>query len=268
MTIKTDAAAGQLSTTAAEIYDRDFVPALFGQFAPMLAEAAGIGPGAAVLDVACGTGIAALAARDRAGPSGSVTALDINPGMLAVARAKSDGVAWIEGAAEALPFEDHRFDAVLCQFALMFLADRSRALGEMARVTRPGGRIALLTWERLERSPGYGRLVPLVRDIVGPEAAEALTAPFTLGDPAEIAAELARAGLDVTEQRILTGTARHASLAAWIDTEIGGWTLADMVTREQLAALKVAAAPLFSPYIGPDGRVAFPAPAHLTLIRV
>ena len=266
MTTMTDAAAGQVSMTAAEIYERDFVPALFGQFAPMLARAAGIAPDENVLDVACGTGIAALAALNRA--AGSVTALDINPGMLAVARTKSEKVTWVEGAAEALPFDDQRFDAVLCQFALMFLADRTRGLREMARVTRQGGRIALLTWEALERSPGYDRLVPLVREIVGPEAADALTAPFVLGDMADIKAELAQAGLEMAEHRILTGTARHGSLDAWIDTEIGGWTLADMVTRDQLAALKVAAAPLFADYTGADGQIAFPAPAHLILIRM
>lgn len=266
MTKMTDAAAGQVSMTAAEIYDRDFVPALFGQFAPMLAEAVGIAPDERVLDVACGTGIAALAALDRG--AGPVTGIDINPGMLAVARAKTDRVDWVEGAAEALPFDDHRFDVVLCQFALMFLADRTRALREMARVTRSGGRIALLTWEALDRTPGYDRLVPLVRKIVGPEAAEALSAPFVLGDTADIEAELDRAGLAMAEHRILTGTARHSSLDAWIDTEIGGWTLADMVSPDELAALKAAAAPVFAHYISGDGRVAFPAPAHLIHIGV
>lgn len=266
MTTMTNAEAGQVSMTAAEIYDRDFVPALFGQFAPMLTEAAGIEAGETVLDVACGTGIAALAALDR--EAGSVTGIDINPGMLAVARAKTDRVDWVEGAAEALPFDDGQFDVTLCQFALMFLADRTRSLREMARVTRPGGRIALMTWEALDRTPGYDRLVPLVRDVVGPEAADALSAPFVLGNLADITAELARAGLEITEHRILTGTARHGSIDGWIDTEIGGWTLADMVSPDELAALKTASAPAFAHYISGDGRVAFPAPAHLVVIRL
>ncbi|MDI3337003.1 methyltransferase domain-containing protein [Defluviimonas aestuarii] len=265
MTTMTNAAAGQVSMSAAEIYDRDFVPALFGQFAPMLAEAAGIKAGDTVLDVACGTGIAALAAFERG--AASVTGVDINPGMLAVARAKTDRVDWVEGAAEALPFDDGRFDVTLCQFALMFLADRTRALREMARVTCPGGRIALLTWEALGRSPGYDQLVPLLREIVGPTAADALSAPFVLGNMTDIEAELGRAGLKMAEHRILTGTARHASLDGWIDTEIGGWTLAELVSPDQLVTLKAAAASLFPQYVSGDGRVAFPAPAHLILIR-
>lgn len=266
MTTRTKAAAGQVSMSAAEIYDRDFVPALFGQFAPLLAEAAGIDADEKVLDLACGTGIAALAALDRG--AGSVTGLDINPGMLAVARAKTDRVTWVEGRAEALPFDDGSFDAVLCQFALMFLADRTRALREMARVTRPGGRIALMTWEALDRTPGYDRLVPLLRDIVGPEAADALSAPFVLGNMADIKAELDRAGLKMAEHRVVTGTALHASFDQWIDTEIGGWTMADMVSPEQITTLKAAATPLFSDFAGENGQIAFPAPAHFVLIRV
>lgn len=267
MTTMTKAAAGQVEATAAEVYDRNFVPALFGQFAPMLAEAAAIAEGDAVLDIGCGTGVAAIAAAERAGPSGSVTAVDINPGMLAVARRKSDAIDWIEASAEDLPFADSRFDAVLSQFALMFLTDRTKALREMARVTKPGGCIAILTFESLARTPAYDRLVPLLGEIVGPEAAEALAAPFVLGALADITAELDRAGLKATEHRILTGTARHASLDGWLDTEIGGWTLAEMVSDRQLDRLKEAARVRLADHIAADGRVAFPAPAHLLVIR-
>lgn len=263
----TKAETGQVSSSAAEIYDRHFVPALFGQFAPMLAEAAGIEPGESVLDVACGTGIAALAAAELAGPTGRVAAIDINPGMLAVARRKSGTIDWIEAPAERLPFADAAFDVVLNQFALMFLADRTRALSEMTRVTRPGGRIVLLIWEALDRSPGYAELVPLLREIVSEEAAVALTAPFILGEVTAIEAELKAAGLAIAERRILTGTARHPSLDGWLDTEIGGWTLADMVSDDQLRRLKDAARSRLSDHIGADGRVAFPAPAHLVIVR-
>ena len=267
MTAMTKAAAGQVARTAAEIYDRMFVPALFGQFGPMLAEAAEIAEGETVLDVGCGTGAAALAAVDRVGSSGSVTAVDINPGMLDVARKKSDAVIWAEAPAEDLPFPDQHFEVVLSQFVLMFLADRTKALREMARVTRPGGRIALLTWESQARTPAYDRLVPLLGEIVSPEAAEALAAPFVLGEPGDIEAELTRAGLKTAEHRILTGTARHPSLDSWLDTEIGGWTLAEMVSGDQLDRLKEIARDRLSDHIAADGRVAFPAPAHLLIIR-
>lgn len=267
MNARPQAETGQVIASAAEIYDAVFVPALFAQFAPILAEAAGIGPGARVLDVGCGTGVAALAAVGRAGSGGQVTGIDINPAMLAVARRKSATVRWIEAPAEALPFADESFDAVLCQFALMFLADRTAALREMRRVLRPGGRIALLVWDAVERTPGYRDLVALLGEIVGPAAAEALRAPFCLGDPAAITAELAAAGLAADEMRTVTGTARHPSLDAWIDTEIGGWTLAGTVDAATLARLKAAAHDRLARYVGPDGAIAFPAPAHLAIVR-
>lgn len=266
-TDRTKAQAGQVSTAAAEIYDRKFVPALFGQFAPELAAALGIGPGAAVLDIGCGTGIAALAALARTGPTGRVAAVDINPGMLAVARRKSAAVDWRDAPAEALPFADATFDAVLCQFALMFFADRTRALREMARVTRRGGRIGIFVWDTVERSPGYDTLVPLLGEVVGPEAAAALAAPFCLGDPAAMTAELARAGLSAEHVLDITGTAHHASLDDWIDTEIGGWTLADSVTEAQKATLKRVVGAQLGRFVGDDGRVSFPAPARLAILR-
>ncbi len=267
MTGMTKAKAGQVSTSAAEIYDRKFVPALFGQFAPEIADALSIGQDETVLDVGCGTGIVALAALGRVGPQGRVAAVDINPGMLAVARAKSDAVEWHEAAAEALPFEDASFDAVLCQFALMFLADRTQALREMRRVTKAGGRIGLFVWDSVENSPGYDTLVPLLGEVAGPDAAEALSAPFCLGDRAAVERELAKAGLSPEHFHRFTGTARHTSLDDWIDTEIGGWTLAERVTEAQKSRLKQLVRDRLGHFVGQDGRVAFPAPAQLVIVR-
>lgn len=263
----TGAETGQVSRSAAEIYDTVFVPALFGQFAPRLADAAQIRTGERVLDVGCGTGIAAIAAKARTGPSGAVTGVDINDGMLARARLGHADIAWTRAAAEALPFEAAKFDAVLCQFALMFLEDRAAALREMVRVTRPGGRIALLVWAAVEDTPGYRDLIPLLRATAGDAAADALTAPFVLGDRDAVAEVFAVAGLAPPEPRALTGTARHPSLDAWLDTELGGWTLGDLVTPEAVADLKRTARDRLAEYVGTDGRVAFPAPAWLYLME-
>ncbi len=78
----------------AEVYDELFVPALFGQWGPIVSAAAGCGDGDTVLDIGCGTGALALAARAAVGSSGRVVGLDANPEMLAVARRKSDAVDW------------------------------------------------------------------------------------------------------------------------------------------------------------------------------
>ena len=142
----------------AEMYDEQFVPALFSAWAPMLCDATSIGPSQRVLDVACGTGALALEVAGRVRPGGAVVGLDANPEMLAVARRKRADVEWHEGRAESLPLEDACFDAVVSQFGLMFVDDRVIALREMQRVLRPGGRLAAAVCGALEHSPGYGHL--------------------------------------------------------------------------------------------------------------
>jgi ubiquinone/menaquinone biosynthesis C-methylase UbiE len=261
----TDAARrGQIAASAAETYERDFVPALFGQFGPMLAQAAGVSAGDRVLDVGCGTGVASRAARAL---GAEVTGVDVNTGMLSVARRVLPEVRFVEGTAEDLPFGDDDFDAVLCQFVVMFLADRTAALRQMARVARQGAPIVLGTWRSVADMPGYNVLVPILGEVVGREAAEALSAPFAMGTPGEIQAELARAGLEAEAIREVSGTARFPSLDGWIDTEIGGWTLADMVSAAQTAEVKAAARARLSRFERPDGSVEMPAPARLTVIR-
>ncbi len=113
----------------------------------MLCEAADVSAGDRVLDVACGNGNAALAAARR---FAVVTGVDYVPALLERARARgaANGLALElrEGDAEALPFEDGAFDAVLSTFGVMFTPDQARAAGELARVCRSGGRIALASW--------------------------------------------------------------------------------------------------------------------------
>src|SRR5262245_10294831 len=122
----------------AEVYDELFVPALFAQWGPRIAEAVAIRPGQDVLDVGCGTGVLARAAAERAGRGGGsggrVVGLDPNEQMLAVARRKPTAITWQSGRAEALPFDNASFDAVVSQFALMFFESRPTAIAEMLRV--------------------------------------------------------------------------------------------------------------------------------------
>src|SRR5262245_65586750 len=130
------------------------VPALFAPWASHLIRIADPKPGERVLDAGCGTGIVARQVAARVGAKGSVTGLDLSPHMLAVARetAAREGrtVEWREGQAEKLPFPVGSFDLVLCQFALMFFADRAAALAEMRRVLSAGGRAAVSVWQGLD----------------------------------------------------------------------------------------------------------------------
>jgi SAM-dependent methyltransferase len=102
--------------------------------------------------------------------------------MLAVARRKPGGIDWRQGSAEYLPFDDASFDAVISQFGLMFFDDRPRALSEMMRVLKPGGRLAVAVCGAVEDSPGYAAFATLLDRLFGEDVGNAFRAPFVLGD--------------------------------------------------------------------------------------
>lgn len=252
--------SGQLTKTAAEVYEDFFVPALFGEWAPPSCDAAGIAAGTRMLDVACGTGCVAREALRR---GAAVTGLDPNEGMLAVARRLEPKIDWRDGVAEAIPFEDDSFDAVTCQFGLMFFEDRVQALKEMWRVTKPGGRLVVATWDSLERTPGYAAMVALLQKLFGEEIAAGLRAPFVLGEPAEVLDLFEAAGISGAQVDTQRGTARFPSIADWVHTDVKGWTLADAIDDAQYAELQKAAQQELRNFAAADGTVAFDSPAHI-----
>lgn len=252
---------GQVTRDAADVYEGYFVPALFREWAPRVADLARIRPGQRVLDVACGTGVLAREVADRVGPSGEVIGLDINEGMLAVARRKAPTITWQHGQAEALPFEANSFDAVASQFGLMFFEDRHGALQEMMRVLRSGGRLAVAVWGALDQSPGYAAMVDLLRRLFGDDVARALRAPFVLGDRRLVHALIAETNMVGAQITTQMGTARFPSIESWIHTEIRGWTLADALDDAQFDLLLREARVALRPLVAADGTVAFAVPA-------
>lgn len=127
-------------------YERFFVPAIGAPLAADLVRLAALRPGERVLDVACGTGVVARLASQQVGDAGTVAGLDVNPGMLAVARSAAPPgmpIEWHEAGAEAMPLPDASLDVVLCQMGLQFVQDRRAALREMRRVLVNGGRLIL-----------------------------------------------------------------------------------------------------------------------------
>lgn len=259
----TDAARGQVEASAARVYDELFVPALFAQWTRPVLEAAGVQAGQRVLDVACGTGVLAAAAREAVGPEGAVAGLDLNPGMLDRARVRVPEADLRVGRAEALPFEDGSFDAVVSQFGLMFFEDPDAAVREMRRVVVPGGGLAIAVWAGIDRSPAYAALAALLGRLLGEAAADALRLPFSWGDADRLADLLARGGFRERRVRWWPGRASFPSFEAWMFAEIRGWTLAGAIDDAAFERLQAAARQELAPHLRRDGAVSFPVEALL-----
>jgi demethylmenaquinone methyltransferase / 2-methoxy-6-polyprenyl-1,4-benzoquinol methylase len=175
-----------------------------------LAAEAVVAAGDEVLDACCGTGDLALAA-ERAG--GRVTGLDFSERMLERARRKSGSVSWVRGDVMALPFEDGRFDAATVGFGIRNVADLEGGLRELARVLRPGGRLACL---EITRPRGVLRpffrlwfdgLVPLAGKLL-PGGAAYTYLPASVRrfpGPEDLAAIMRRAGFADVEWRLFGG---------------------------------------------------------------
>lgn len=258
-----DSDRGQVSGSAAEVYETFFVPALFGVWAAPVLDRAAPPKGGALLDIACGTGVLARSARERMGQDAKIVGLDRNTGMLAVAAAQEPDIDWREGMAEKLPFSDAVFDAVVSNFGLMFFEDRTAALEEIYRVLRPGGRMVVAVWGTLSETPGYAAMVALLERLFGAEVADALRAPYVLGERAALMELAVAADLPSAEVETLAGEACFSSLDDWIHTDVKGWTLADMIDDAQFQILKKEASSALASFVDSDGQVRFAAPAHL-----
>ena len=205
----------------AEGYEAYMVPTLFGPCGRNLIKAADPKSGERVLDVGCGTGIVARQVAARPGFSGTVTGLDSSPNMLAVAStaANSEGLSieWREGNAEQLPFTDRCFDLVLCQFALMFVANKTTALVEMRRVVSENGRVLVSVWQSLDRHPFYQNLHKLIQQRLGMSALQDI---FALGSADDLRALAKRSGFRKVEIEPFSITARFPNPDAFIAGEI------------------------------------------------
>ena len=207
---------------AAESYENYMVPGLFAAWSSHLIQIANPQPGERVLDVACGTGIVARRIAPLVGSQGTVIGIDLNPGMIDMARAAGEreglAIEWRTGPAEQLPFPDGSFDLVLCQFGLMFFTDRHAALTETHRVLRSGGRTVFSTWQGLDRHPFYQTLHDVSRQRLGKSSVETV---FSIGDSDELRRLLTDADFQQVKIEPMTITARFPNPQEFLDWEIG-----------------------------------------------
>jgi len=195
---------------AAESYDR-FMGAWSRPLAPQLADLAGIEAGQRVIDVGCGPGSLTTELVDRVGAA-AVAAVDPSEPFVEAARGRHPGVDVRKAAAEALPYSDGVFDAALAQLVVHFMADPVRGIGEMRRVTRPGGVVAACVWDH---AGSRGPLAPFwaaARTIDPGVDDESQLAGTREGHLAELFAAVA---LDDIRAAELTVRREYSSFDAW-----------------------------------------------------
>lgn len=265
--MQTASEAFHLSPAAAEMYEARFVPALFAEWAPRLIELAGVVPGQAVLDVACGTGIVARTVAAAQGGRGRVVGLDLNEAMLGVARRVGPETEWRQGDAAHLPFPDGSFDVALCQMAMMFFPDRTQALREMARVVGPSGTVAFVVPGRLESQPAYAPFVDVAARHAGPDAVALLSAYFVCGDLDDLRRLVASAGLEVVASRTYLGTVRVGSIDEFVAAEVESTPLRERISDEVYARIREGAREVLRSFTTPAGEAAIPLEGHVVAAR-
>jgi ubiquinone/menaquinone biosynthesis C-methylase UbiE len=232
--VTTDAEKWRLEGNAAELYERYLVPAVTLPWAEDLLARVGPRPGDRVLDVDCGTGVVARAAAAYVGDGGRVVGLDVNTGMLDVARATPSvpdaaPVEWVEGSALTLPFADDAFEIVVCQFGLQFFEDRLGALTEMRRVLVTDGRVGASVFTAIERNPAALALSDALDRHLGDRASLAKRSEHSLADSDELRETCAAAGLVRVRIETVKRTLRFASVEQWVRIQLAATPLAALL---------------------------------------
>jgi ubiquinone/menaquinone biosynthesis C-methylase UbiE len=270
MTDQKQSAWNDYGRSGPEIYERHMVPAIFGPWAVDLVKLSAPKPGERVLDVACGTGIVARLATQHIGPKGRVVGLDLNSGMLTVARSASLGfenIEWREGNATALPLSDKTFDLVLCQQGLQFFPDRLASSKEMHRVLAPGGRLAISVWSSISNCPGFLALAEALESHVGSEAAAFMRSPFSLTTESELRSLVEGAGFRGVRIHPATKRLVFPSPEEFVKRYVGASPLANIVARAESKsqqALLDSVSKALQSYVSPDG-LAFPIETNFLL---
>lgn len=256
---------GNVAGSLGANYDQYLVPTIFGPWAIDLVALAAPQAGERILDAACGTGVVAREAARVVGATGTVTGLDLNPGMLNIGRAHDPSglVSWHEGSVQAMPFAEGTFTLVLCQQGLQYFPDRGAALSEMHRVLAPAGRLVLSVWRAVEHSPGFLALGQALARHLNPELK--ILPPFVLGEGAGLALEVTGAGFEDVTTQFASRNLLYPSTDDFVWSFISATPLAEALaqageTTSTAVLAEVSAA--LQPYIDDTG-LAFPIESQI-----
>lgn len=227
-----------------ELYDTLLVPMMFLDYAEDVASAVAAAQPHDVLEIAAGTG-AVTRALHRLLPTGQITATDLNPPMLdraAEMLPASDRVRWKLADAQDLPFDDAEFDAVMCQFGVMFFPDRPRAYAEAHRVLRPGGRFVLASWGRIEDNAATLAVEDALAVLFPNDPPQFLRrTPFGYTDLALIRTELEDAGFTSVDARWVERRSRPTSALDIAVAHCQGTPIANVLAERQVDTAHVTA---------------------------
>jgi ubiquinone/menaquinone biosynthesis C-methylase UbiE len=265
----------QLEQESAELYERLLVGPVTSVWARDLVERVGLRPGDRVLDVACGTGAVVRLAASAVGPGGRAAALDVNRGMLAIARSlpppRGAMIEWQEGSADALAFADGEFDVVFCQLGLQFFPEQRAAAREMRRVLGPAGRAGVSVYTSIDRNPAASALAEAVDRHLGEGASEAKRSEHSLAAADELRQLFEAAGFATVRVEAVGQTLRFPSVEEWVEVQFSATPLAALVAdrepaeRDHLVLLVSAdVGETLAGFVSDDG-FAFPQEAHVAL---
>ena len=246
-------------------YD-DFFGSLTTQSIEPLLDTAGISRGTRLLDIATGPGYVAAAAARR---GATVTGLDFSSEMVALASSRYPDISFREGNAEALPFADETFDAVVICFGLLHFPDADQALREAFRVLRHGGRLGISVWAPADRAVGFGIVLDAVQ-VHGNTNVGLPPGPsfFRFSDPQECRRTLEATGFTDSRSIEVSQTWRFASVTDWIEGVERSTVRTAAILRAQTAqdysSIRAAVEERGRNYVRSDGRVELPMPAVLT----
>ena len=257
----------EISDELVWVHEQYLVPAIFAQWASRVTEIAKIEVGQHILDVACGTGTLARTAQLETGLTGKVIGLDTSEKMLEAAHRQSRKIEWRLGDATAIPFETNHFDRVLCQFSLMFIANRVAALKEMLRVCKPDGLVVVATWGALHRGGAYDVLIKLIDQYCGAPAAMKLSSPWSLGKPGVMDALLLSAGVNEYECHERVGKARYPSMRSFIETHLRLSGEFDKLNAQSLQQIFGEADIKLRPFLAPGGQLISQLNANIYTVK-
>lgn len=199
-----------------KLYESHLVPLIFEPYAADLKQRLASMNLSRILEVAAGTGVVTRALASIADERLSIVATDLNQAMLdqAAVMGTARPVQWQQADAMALPFGDAEFDAVVCQFGVMFFPDKAKAFSEARRVLRPGGVFLFNVWDSLSENEFAETIASALAAVFPDDPPQFLgRTPYGYHDPAIIAQDLARAGFTQPPQ-IVTLAARSRAASA------------------------------------------------------